>query len=486
MVYIGKAMFECKICGLLSLSSTACPACGSQLLVDLALEDGDSSQLPNEVPGLDDAVASWYELEGTEPPEEAVDQPTQVATTGSLPFGFSGESNTHISRLPFGVGSYATGMPFVSAEEPLPLVSDLPSEVTSHAPQPVPHSPTTPSQGTEPESAAEVSTTVPQAPSLPEPPLSDAEERVSPMVSHGENVAPPVQHAPSQELPVEVPEMPLLSAVRVESVPAPARVRVEAEAIPVQSFEQETLPITHEALPEDVPDMWRIDASPINMQELYAVEQEVVEVVHSMDETAEPYLHTTEIEDLHPESGIISLDLHPARAMAVNLSGIPELESTLAEGFEAIGNESWAQAAIAFQKMAAKMPGDSAVFNNYGLALLQRALVMAKSSDLNLQQLASTQFESAILALREAAKSSPSDGTILLNLAHALLVSGRPEKAMNLLFMYQKHNENGPESANLEAATLVSMGESGRALEVLQAVQHDSTVTSNIMKLTYS
>ena len=87
-------MFECKICGLLSLSSTACPACGSQLLVDLALEDGDSSQLPNEVPGLDDAVASWYELEGTEPPEEAVDQPTQVATTGSLPFGFSGDGSS--------------------------------------------------------------------------------------------------------------------------------------------------------------------------------------------------------------------------------------------------------------------------------------------------------------------------------------------------------------------------------------------------------
>ncbi|MDB2570787.1 tetratricopeptide repeat protein [Euryarchaeota archaeon] len=158
----------------------------------------------------------------------------------------------------------------------------------------------------------------------------------------------------------------------------------------------------------------------------------------------------------------------------------------MAEGFYAIGEESWAQAAIAFQKMAAKMPGDSAVFNNYGLALLQRALSMAKSSDLEVQQLASTQFESAILALREAAKSSPANGTILLNLTHALLVSGRAEKALNLLFMYQKHNENTPESANLEAATLVSMGESGRALEVLQSVKQDVTIAANISKLTYS
>jgi Flp pilus assembly protein TadD len=232
--------------------------------------------------------------------------------------------------------------------------------------------------------------------------------------------------------------------------------------------------------------MWRIDASPVNMDELYAVEEQVVEVVHSMDEVDETYMHDTGVDDLHPDTGIISLELHPAKALGVNLNGMPELEEVLAEGFYAIGEESWAQAAISFQKMAAKMPGDSAVFNNYGLALLQRALAMAKSSDLEVQQLSSTQFESAILALREAAKSSPANGTILLNLTHALLVSGRAEKALNLLFMYQKHNENTPESANLEAATLVSMGESGRALEVLKAVPQDSTIASNIAKLTYS
>ena len=88
--------------------------------------------------------------------------------------------------------------------------------------------------------------------------------------------------------------------------------------------------------------------------------------------------------------------------------------------------------------MAAKMPGDSAVFNNYGLALLQRALVMAKSSDLEVQQLASTQFESAILALREAAKSAPTDGTILLNLCHALLVSGRAGKGTQSIIHVSK------------------------------------------------
>ena len=276
--------------------------------------------------------------------------------------------------------------------------------------------------------------------------------------------------------------------LRVEPAPSLPRIEVvEPQEVRVAAVELMSPPQPSNApLYEEVPDMWRIDASPVNMEELYATEEQVVEVVHSMDEVEETYMHDTGVEDLHPDSGIISLELHPAKALGVNLNGMPELEEVLAEGFYAIGEESWAQAAISFQKMAAKMPGDSAVFNNYGLALLQRALAMAKSSDLEVQQLSSTQFESAILALREAAKSSPANGTILLNLAHALLVSGRAEKAMNLLFMYQKHNENTPESANLEAATLVSMGESGRALEVLKAVPQDATIASNIAKLTYS
>lgn len=84
-------MFECEICGLLSLGGSACPACGSLLLVDLALDDGDSSPLPSEVPGLDDAVASWYDLEGIEPPSEPTEEPVSPSATESLPFGYSGE-----------------------------------------------------------------------------------------------------------------------------------------------------------------------------------------------------------------------------------------------------------------------------------------------------------------------------------------------------------------------------------------------------------
>ncbi|MDP6199942.1 MAG: hypothetical protein QF531_04145, partial [Candidatus Poseidonia sp.] len=110
-------MFECQICGLLSLGGTACPACGSQLRKDLSLEADGSEALPSEVPGLDDAAAAWYDLEGIEPPteEDVAEEEVAVEQEGNLPFGFQGSSNVYDSRLPFGIGSFAEGIPFEGA-----------------------------------------------------------------------------------------------------------------------------------------------------------------------------------------------------------------------------------------------------------------------------------------------------------------------------------------------------------------------------------
>jgi len=450
-------MFECKICGLLSLGGSACPACGSLLLVDLTLEDGDTTTLPSEVPGLDEAVASWYELEGIEAPTDSEEE-TSTATGGTLPFGYSGESNTHISRLPFGVGSYSGGMPFDETEEALPLISE---HTSASEPKPV-----------EPRVAEEVV----------------APEEVVQTAPMGQQGATQIAHPSEPAVFEEAPVMVNLPEMIAEPQPSPTIVEPEPmriAAVDIDPLNSIVEPVEAPSSFEEVPDMWRIDASPVDMEQIYAMDDQVVEVVHTTDEHHEAYLHTTSIEDLHPDTGVISLDLHPAKAMGVQLDGLPELEDTLAEGFYAIGQESWAQAAIAFQKMAAKMPGDSAVFNNYGLALLQRALVMAKSSDLEVQQLASTQFESSILALREAAKTSPTNPTILLNLSHALLVSGRAEKALSLLNMFEKSHTKTSESANLEAASLVSLGESGQAVKILNLVPQDETIRSNLLKLKY-
>ncbi len=499
-------MFECTICGLLSLGGSACPACGSLLLVDLSLEDDDSGPLPTEVPGLDDAVASWYDLEGIEPPSEPTVEPVSSSGASSLPFGYSGESNTHISRLPFGVGSYAGGMPFDESEDALPLISERSSPAvesnpspspTVQAPEPVPVPITPPAPVPVPITPPPIPVSVPITPPAP------VSVPIAPPAPVPVPMAPAPTFIPEEVVvPLSVPTLPIVETTplmvdlpKIVNQPQSAP-RVEAEPLRVAAL-VEPQTVVHAApsapsLADEVPDMWRIDASPVDMDQIYAMEDQTVEVVHTEHENEQPYLHTADVEqeetaDLHTGStGVISLDLHPAKALGVNLDGHPELEDILAEGFYAIGQESWAQAAISFQKLAAKMPGDAAVFNNYGLALLQRALVMAKSRDLEVQQLASTQFESSILALREAAKSSPTNPTLLLNLSHALLVSGRAEKALSLLNTYGKNHSKTSESANLEAASLVSLGESGRALKVLQLIAQDEIIRSNVAKLTYS
>ena len=177
---------------MLSLGGSACPACGSLLLVDLAQEDGDATTLPSEVPGLDEAVASWYELEGIEPPVPEQEEVTENLISGSLPFGFSGESNTHISRLPFGVGSYSGGMPFDESEEALPLISEAPP----------------------------VSISEPTAPELKPTPAKEASEppvASPPMV---EPLTPVETPPPALNLP-PIPEMPSLPPIPALSAPQP-------------------------------------------------------------------------------------------------------------------------------------------------------------------------------------------------------------------------------------------------------------------------
>ena len=63
-------MFECSICGLLSLNAISCPACGSQNLIDLSSSDSTAEDLPTVIPGLDEAAESWHEIEGSHDVED--------------------------------------------------------------------------------------------------------------------------------------------------------------------------------------------------------------------------------------------------------------------------------------------------------------------------------------------------------------------------------------------------------------------------------
>jgi Flp pilus assembly protein TadD len=420
-------MLECTICGLLSLNARSCPACGSQNLIDLASEDNDPS-MPTEVPGLDDAVNSLHDLEGIDKVEQDSDaeftQAKKSTSTSSLPFGFSGQSNVHLSRLPFGIGSQAEGVPFESEEE-------------------------------------------------------DKAEEMPVAVSNSVNKITPNPILVEQNKPiVEVPKA--MTMVRVEPISEPV-------------IQETGLQEVVESIPDQIsiPDEWRITAIEPNLDEIYSVPETVVEVVHQTEDDVLVYNHQ-EVDNSRAnnsdsqvveETSSLSLELHPAKALNVDLDGNIDLTSELEKGYFAIANNSWAEAAISFQKLASRMPGDAAIFNNYGLSLLQRAIEMANGGDESIRIMSSSQFESAILALREAAKSNPDESIILLNLSHALLVSGRAEKALKIVEVHNSRNPSSLEGANLEAAALVSIGQSVTAKNKLSSFKGDSIIDENLSRL---
>lgn len=424
-------MLECTICGLLSLNAQSCPACGSQNLIDLASEDEDPT-MPTEVPGLDDAVSSLYELEGIEQIEDTdeIEVPgvSKSSSNSSLPFGYSGQSNVHLSRLPFGIGSHAEGVPFDSEEETEDVSSNITDSISS----------------------------------------SHSVQQSKVTSSTKTRVEPPKQ----------------MTMVRVEPI-VEANIEHESQNTMLQEVEEEVTPSF------SIPDEWRISATEPNLEEIYSSPETVVEVVHQTEDDVLVYNHqdieqSTTVNSepsFSQNTSSLSLELHPAKALNVDVGRDTDLGPELEKGYFAIANNSWAEAAISFQKMASRMPGDSAVFNNYGLSLLQRAIEMAKDGEESIQMMASSQFESAILALREAAKSDPDESIILLNLSHALLVSGRAEKALKIVQVHNSRNPASLEGVNLEAAALVSIGQSVNAKNLLSSHKGDSIIDENLSRL---
>ena len=427
-------MLECTICGLLSLNAISCPACGSQNLVDLSANDDAEEPMPTEIPGLDDAADSWHDLEGSSRTEDTDNIPVDSASESSeLPFGFQGESNISVSRLPFGIGSHAEGIPFDQSESERELV-----ELTEHQDEStdIPH--------------VSANLTVDQEP-IPEVVVSRPDTfRITPII---DEVTEDLEHSSPVTILPDIVENPAVEDLI------------------------------------EIPDEWKISAAETNLAEIYAESSKVIEVVHQAEEDVLVYQHEnvasypTNDANSQLTGESMSLELHSARAMDVNLSNNPECREDLEAGYFAIAQGSWSDAAIKFQRIASRMPGDSAVYNNYGLALLQRAVEMAKDSDQSTQMLANSQFESAILALREAAKSNPDESLILLNLAHALLVSGRSEKALKIIEVHNAKNIKSVEGANLHAAALVSLGQSVNAKVILAQYRGDTIVDENLARL---
>jgi hypothetical protein len=422
-------MNECGVCGILYLAGGSCPACGSQIQKKSQDFQDAEMVLPTEVPGLDEAADAWYDLEGMERPvEEKEPEPSS-----SLPFGFGGESLTNVSRLPFGIGSHRDGIPF-DVEHTTETNEDVPK---------------------------------------PEP--------ESPVVSADENAAEPVSIAPpvetEQDGPEEiVPSLPEVNLPTEEEVsPTPEPVRITA------------IPIMEATVAEAIP---QIPLDTTSGEGIFAQDDDVIEVVFSdLEDTVVHVDHGVDDSFVQPqvveyaEKTFTPFDLHPARAMTVQASNDESLKALVESGFVSIGQGDWRSAARSFQRVLASVPGDVGAMNNYGIALLQVATTMQESADPVDVSNAATQFEAAILSLREAVRANTDHPEPLYNLAQALLLSGREEKALGLVGMASETEKSKSHFVNLHAAILAQMGQYGEAKTMLASIQGEPLVSQNLLKL---
>ena len=97
--------------------------------------------------------------------------------------------------------------------------------------------------------------------------------------------------------------------------------------------------------------------------------------------------------------------------------------------------------------------------------------------------MSSSQYEASIMALRQSAKLDPNNNTILLNLAHALLVSGRAEKAFGVLNVLRDREKANIEIENAFGACLIQLGRDEEAQKILIPYSSDAIVSGNLALL---
>ena len=450
-------MQECRVCGLLFLGGGACPSCGSQVAVDVNTDDivmDDES-----IPGLDDIADAIGDTE---------DEDTSNADV--LPFGMGAKAEVIQSSLPFGVGSFSDSVTEVAIpigemdyeEDPdveEPIASEQNVEVITEVNQEQITSESSPENVSELEDEPEIV--------AHQSVVSLVSESTEEEIVESEDLAPEIRVA--EEIPVAVvalePEPPVAQVVEVE-VPAAEIV----EHTPAQ-----------EVVVDDVPDMWRIDAAAVDMDAIYAQDEQIVEV--SFEEELGDSDVQVSFDDFHysPEEDSMASDddapgLHPARALPVDSAGQPEIAKMIDAAFEHMGNSAWMQAAQILSTVSTNRQNDPSILNNLGLALLQSALEMDSQKD----PMSSSQYEASIMALRQGAKSDSNNNTILLNLSHALLVSGRAEKALGVLNHLRSREQNNVEVENAYGACLIQLGRDDEAQSILQPYASDSVVSGNL------
>ena len=483
-------MLECSVCGLLFTATDTCPSCGSTIAEEIKPEGMLGSDF--DIPGLDDLAQTV----GDDELEESTSKPK--ALDSNLPFGLGAESSITKSSLPFGIGS-AQFSPLVedtydegedqnleSKEQELPDEDKPTSVVVDESPVDDAKSDDVPapsqSEIIQDEDMTPTDEVIEALPDLPEDMQVEPEESSSSASSFEIPELPSIEMESAEE---DTPALVKMSAVPIEDTPiqdSPLKIKAET----VSKEDDDSLSFGEQG----VPDVWRIDAQAVDMEAIYQQDDVAIEIEY--EDSYDVSEINVDLDRIHEvvasdgESGHGPPQLHQAHALPINTTGSPELEQLVTTGFQKLVEEDYDGAAKNFQRLAQQVPGQASILNNYGLALLHKAIKMEQSSDAEDTKLAPTQFESAIMALRQAAKTEPSNDVLLLNLSHALLVSGRHEKTLGVIQVYRDRQPNDVEGANIEASALIQLGRMGEAKKILSDYAQDDVVKMNLERLAVS
>jgi len=416
-------MQECDACGLIFGGNDTCPSCGSRISHIAEVSDTDGKMVPSgELPGLNQLVTS---MDGVEKID--VDISNSLPRT-SLPFSIGGSTGGQTS-LPFGVGSPSRG------EEEIDNSNDAPATVTNEG---------------EPEESSneiveEVETSVEQSETsvdqIPVVKLAKPEQEVM-LVARILNDNEETIDDETAE--VEEPEIQVF-----EGSPTSSEItNYTATEGTVEGVDQDV--ILHE---EDV--VYHDFGDELQVSEVYVDYDSFVDPA-----TSAVSFDPTVMEGTEPE-------LMPARALAVTGLGDSGLKEQAHIGFAALAQSNWKEAADCFRKICESQPKNAAALNNFGLSLLQQALLIQEERP-SQHPADEPHFEASVLALRQAAKASQNDVSVICNLATALSSCHRHETALKFYDVALSLDSEDVSSINGKAVSMIGVREFDEATELLR------------------
>ena len=414
-------MHECDACGLIFGGTDGCPGCGS--MVSHAAPDQETVGHEKPAGPLPGGVQLQESMEGIDGLETMESKQSSEGT--DLPFQLGGSSGGATS-LPFGMGSPSGGLEEEDSSVARPVQEPAPAE-----------------PATEPEPAE------PTADPQPAPALTESE------------VEPVVVHLDEEE--------PVVLVARIEGDHPSTPAADSTVADPRFAGSQPVEP-THAV---DV--FTAAESTPAEMDAIFAEEEQVVyhdfgdelqvsEVIVDFDSLVDPAEAAVSFDPERFHDG--QPELVPARALPLEALD-SDMQALADKGFAALGAAEWEAAATEFRAICEQRPQDAAALNNFGLALLQQALLIHTERP-SADPATEPHFEAAVLALRQAAKARQDDVAILTNLATSLTSCLRHEAAL-MVYDAALHIDGHDSAANNgKAVSLIGLRRFDEAVAVLR------------------